>query len=995
MTMGKNRAQHGKWLSTLTVCTAALGSLVLLSVPQMASAATTDTSSATTGAALTGAQPAATTDTDAAESNPETPQPAGTTNAEAQPAADTTNTPTTAESTTNTDQLKTTSADLQTAVDTAKTTGVVVTQNPTKTVTTTPDKLADTVSSVKADNDAQAQALADATAKQVVNQKTYDDAKEKVTAGTLTIKSTDTEWSDDQIIKLLVGNGDVMTGTPKKTGDEASTETPNETGDEVSTATDAEKIAASNEAKIASLITLEAGHKFVSTWDQNQQMGENNNWPTWTYENAFTDAKTGRKVNIIETVTGFKQLNEAPAENKLMTIDKNDIGFQPTNIENVTATLKYVYADTGEDAVIDAVLAFSDIDGKQGISVNNGYASVLLGSNIINDRGVYRDTTDGDAKPTAAANQVWVLQKNVTETSYTFYVGLNLNGGTTATNKSPIQSVGGVAFSAALPEVDPLVQEKATYTPTTIQVTTNYTVHYEGAGTATPADVTKSVTWTGNYDSATDTYTWTPDNNAITAVTPIVNDYGAIVSTGWNLNTKSADPTDQTQTVTYYQVGKVPNNNTTTNLTVHFVDTEGAEIHPNLTASGKIGNQFTQAPAVIDGYRTADKKVSGTYHGTTMDLTFTYVKDGVVPDGKVATLTVHYVDGNGNKITGDKKTHGALGTDFTSTPQKFEGYVTTDKIVSGHYNGNNMDLTFTYFKTGLPTETQPVTLTVHYVDEHGNPVAEDTTANGAIDNDFTQTPKQVKGYTTADKPVTGTFKGNNMALTFTYTKDGEVATNTTTGLIVHYVDEHGNELIPATSQGGKIGTGFTANAPEISGYTPMSQKTVTGKYQGNQMVLYFVYTPNPIETKTGTPIGKATDTPTNTTTETATSTPTTPVTGTTTETPTSANGTAVAGDPTSTTPEITTNSQQNATSQASQGTNGQYHLVASTANAQHATWQYAKTQATGQRTSNSATATAQLPQTSDQTGTASTLLGLGLMSLFLGMFGITRRKRQG
>lgn len=990
MTMGKNRAQRGKWLSTLTVCTAALGSLVLLSVPQMASAATTDTSSATTGATLTGAQPAAATDTDAAESNPETPQPAGTTNAEAQLAEEATNTPTTAESTTNTDQLKTTSADLQSAVDTAKTTGVVVTQNPTETVTTTPDKLADTVSSVKADNDAQAQALADATAKQVVNQKTYDDAKQKVADDTLTIKSKDSVWTDDQIVKLLAGNGDVTTYIqPIKDGDngvlvDAST------GDTIPEATEAEKVAASDEAKVVSLVDLEAGYKLVTTWNNDQHI--ENNQPTWTYENAFTDAKTGRKVNVIETVTGYTL-----AKGKTfswITITPDHIGFQPHEVDSVTANLKYVYADTGEDATIDAILSFSDLDGAQGVKINNGYESAMLGTLIREDPdGAFRDQHDDTTKVTDAIGQAWVLQKNVTETSYTFYVGHHDDG--TVNNHQPVQFVGGVSFATATPTVTPLVQEKATYTPTTIQVTTDYTVHYEGAGTATPADVTKAVTWTGSYDSATDTYTWTPDNNAITAVTPIVNDYGAIVSTGWNLNAKSTDPTDQTQTVTYYQVGKVANDNTTTNLTVHFVDTEGAEIHPNLTASGKIGNQFTQAPAVIDGYRTADKKVSGTYHGTTMDLTFTYVKDGVVPDGKVATLTVHYVDGNGNRITGDKKTHGALGTDFTSTPQKFEGYVTTDKAVSGHYNGNDMDLTFTYFKTGLPTETQPVTLTVHYVDEYGNSVAKDTTANGAIDDSFTQAPKQVKGYTTADKPVTGTFQGNNMDLTFTYTKDGEVATNTTTGLIVHYVDEHGNELIPATSQGGQIGTGFTANAPEINGYTPMSQKTVTGKYQGNQMVLYFVYTPNPIETTTGTPIGKTTDTPTNTTTETATGTPTTPMTGTTIETPTSANGTAVAGDPIPTTPETTTNSQQNATSQASQGTNGQYHLVASTANAQHATWQYAKTQATGQRTNSSAAATAQLPQTSDQTGTASTLLGLGLMSLFLGMFGITRRKRQG
>lgn len=975
MTLGKNRAQHGKWLSTLTVCTAALGSLVLLSVPQMASAATTDTSSATTGATLTGAQPAAATDTGAAESNPETTQPAGTTNAEAQPAEEATNTPTTAESTTNTDQLKTTSANLQTAVDTAETTGVVVTQNPTKTVTTTPDQLADTVSSVKADNDAQAQALTDATVKQAANQKDYDDAKEALAKDTLTITSDNAEWSDNEMVKLLAGNGDVMTIDDKDIA-----------------VTDEEKIAASDEAKVISTITLDkANAKLVNDWDMGQAMDETN-MPSWTYENAFTDTKTGRKINVIETVTGFTPA-KGTTSSGLVSIASDNIGFQPHNVDNVTATLKYVYADTGEDATIDAMLAFSDLDGAQGVKINNGYESALLGNLIREDPdGAFRDQDDDTTDSAEARGQAWVLQKNVTETSYTFYVGHHDDG--TVNNDQPVQFVGGVAFAVHTPAPAKLVQETASYTPTTIKVTTDYTVHYEGAGTATPADVTKAVTWTGNYDSATDMYTWTPDNNAITAVTPIVNDYRAIVSTGWNLNSTSTDPADQMQTVTYYQVGKVANN-PTTKLTVHYVDTEGNELQPNLTDDGTLGSDFTQTPAVIDGYRTTDSAVSGTYNGTTTDVTFTYVKDGEVANNPTAKLTVHYVDGDGNQLADDEPIMGALNTAFTQKPKQIEGYTTTDKLVNGHYTGTNMDLTFTYLKDGVPATNQDTTMTVHYVDGDGNPVAEDTTDNGTVGGDFTQTPKQIEGYTTADKTVTGTFKGNNMDLTFTYTKNGQVATNTTTGLIVHYVDEHGNELIPATSQGGKIGTGFTANAPEINGYTPMSQKTVTGKYQGNQMVLYFVYTPNPIETTTGTPIGKTTDTPINTTTETATGTPTTPMTGTTIETPTSANGTAVAGDPTPTTPETTTNSQQNATSQASQGTNGQYHLVASTANAQHATWQYAKTQATSQRTNSSAAATAQLPQTSDQTGTTSTLLGLGLMSLFLGMFGITRRKRQG
>lgn len=755
MKMGKTQQQHGKWLSTLTVCTAALGSLVLLSVPQTASAATTDTSLAITGAVVN-------TDTTAEQS-------ADTTNVEKQA--------TTPESTVNTDQLQTTSSNLQTAVDTAKETGVIVTQNPTKTVTTTPDQLADTVNSVKADNDAQAQTLAEATTKQVANQADYDQKKQAYDDDTVAIVSTNTDaWSDDQLVKLLAGNGDVM---------KTDSDTDVMTGDKVSAVTEADKIAASDEAKAVSTITLSPGAVYVPNWDTlnpdhpDGSIGEpiGDNQPTWTYENAFTDVKTGRKVNVIETVTGYTQAkpsDRVKGAAAIKHIDSGDIGFQPQFVDDVTVTLKYVYADTGEAATIDAILAFSDLDGNQGVKVNNGYASALIGSNLINVDGAFRDHDDHTTGDTDAEGQAWVLQRNVTETDYTFYVGLNPDG--TVNNTEPFQHVGGVAFSTKLPDMGELTQEKASYTPTTIQVTTDYTVHYEGAGTATPADVTKVVTWTGNYDSATDAYTWTPDNGTLTAVTPVISGYRAVVSTGWNLKNQLADPADQTQTVTYYQVGTVANDDAPTNLTVH------------------------------------------------------------------------------------------------------------------------------------------------------------------------------------------------------------------------YVDEHGNELIPVTSQGGQIGTDFSVTAPDISQYTPMNQKTVTGMYQGNQMVLYFVYKRNASGT-TGTPT-----TSTTTTTGTPTTTPATPApsTAVATETPTStatvANGTAVTNNPTES--ATTANEQQNATSQASQGTNGQFHLTATTANASHATWQYAKSQATAQQTSNTAAATTQLPQTDEQTSTTSTLLGLGLLSLFFGLFGITRRKRQ-
>lgn len=212
---------------------------------------------------------------------------------------------------TNTDNLKTTGSQLQSTVDTAKSTGVAVTQEPSKTVTTTPDQLADTVADVKSDYTQQEQDLQTATTKQQTDNATYATAKQNYDNDVVDIKSTNTQWTDAELVKLLAGEGNEVdvTGTTDVTG--------------------AERVTASDQAKAAAEISLQPGYT-VTNGDGSaikQQPLTTDTQPSWTYHNAFVDPKTGDMVNVVETITGFTPSKGSSGSFYLPVT--NYIGFQP------------------------------------------------------------------------------------------------------------------------------------------------------------------------------------------------------------------------------------------------------------------------------------------------------------------------------------------------------------------------------------------------------------------------------------------------------------------------------------------------------------------------------------------------------------------------------------------------------------------------------------------------------------------------------------------
>ncbi|ANZ66268.1 MucBP domain-containing protein [Secundilactobacillus paracollinoides] len=982
------------WTKTLLVSTAVLGSMVLFTLPQQAQAATTSVQSTTvqggvtSGAAKTndisegttgGSQSEGTDDTndgsDVTEtpvtSTPATEEEAVTTPSETAPVS---------ASTTNTDSLKTSSSDLQNAVDTAKDTGVAVTENDPKVVTTTPDDLAETVAQAETDNATAISDLKTATENQEPNNAAYAAEKEVYDNNTVAITSSSPDnWTDEELIQFLGG------------GASATTET------------------ASDEAKKVADITFSEGAKRIDATNKTLNDG---NLPSWTYEKAFTDPQSGRLITVVESITGY-----TPAKgttNSYIDTTADQIGFTPHNVQDISASVKYYYADTGEPATLDLIAGFADLDGNQGIKVTNSTDAVIYGNLVeAEDDGSYRNFKNSTLNSDNPSGQAWVLQKGVTETDYTFYVGLNANG--TVNNTQPIQYIGGAAFSIVIPTAPTLKTETVSYQPTIIQVTTDYTVNYSGPEDETPASNTQTVTWTGNYDADSGNYVWTPDVTDATVYTPHIDGYAASSITSFGaLTATTTDPQDETVIVSYQKVGL--SENIAKPLTVNFMDVNGEQVKSSVVLTGAVGNSYSVTQEAVDGYRiigvaSGSASLNGELTDKDQTITLLYSAIGTDTTGVPAgTLTVNYQDVSG-KLIKTSTLDGTVGKGYAVTQAPIDGYQTIgvapdSASLDGTLTETPQTITLLYSAIGQETTGVPAgTLTVNYQDVSGK-LIKTSTLDGTVGKGYAVTQAPIDGYQTIgvapdSASLDGTLTETPQTITLLYSAIGQETTPQKSGpLTINYVDENGNPLAPSVTKTASVGNGYLVTHQDIPGYTYVSlatgSATPTGTFTADNQVITYVYQKNIVSSPDN---GQGTtDTPT-TGTSTDDQTPSTP------------------GDtPVTTTDEPATTQQTD--SDITDGTEEPVHVgqlqqtgakttvqssqkadlsqtTAPVTSTQTITWsmgQPAKT--TGQYGNQAQKTTPQttLPQTNDtrESGT------LGLLGLLVGLFGLalTRKRKQ-
>ncbi|QGN61631.1 LPXTG cell wall anchor domain-containing protein (plasmid) [Leuconostoc citreum] len=377
-------------------------------------------------------------------------------------------------------------------------------------------------------------------------------------------------------------------------------------------------------------------------------------------------------------------------------------------------------------------------------------------------------------------------------------------------------------------------------TITTDTKTVNETIHYvykDGTTAhddyvAKPVDFTRQV----STDAVTGEKTygdWSAAQSFDAVTSPELKGYTADKAQ-IDKQTVNGDSKDLAFTVTYTKNAPTITTDTkTVNETIHYVYKDGTTAHDDYVAKPVDFTRQVSTDAVtgektygdwsaaqsfdavtspeLKGY-TADKAQidKQTVNGDSKDLAFTvtYTKNAptITTDTKTVNETIHYVYKDGttahddyvakpvdftrqvstDAVTGEK-TYGdwsaAQSFDAVTSPE-LKGY-TADKaqIDKQTVNGDSKDLAFTV----TYTKNAPVAggnVTAKYVDENGNPIADDVIASGNVGDPYSTTQKDVPGYTFKEVQgnPTGSFTDQDQTVTYVYTKNPATDNNGGNGL---------------------------------------------------------------------------------------------------------------------------------------------------------------------------------------------------------------------
>ncbi|MDO1604981.1 MucBP domain-containing protein [Lactobacillus sp. YT155] len=139
--------------------------------------------------------------------------------------------------------------------------------------------------------------------------------------------------------------------------------------------------------------------------------------------------------------------------------------------------------------------------------------------------------------------------------------------------------------------------------------------------------------------------------------------------TDWELITTPANAngkfTSEEQTVTYIYTKKAG-----AEILVRYVDEEGNELAPSNTLNGKLDEAYNTIPKDITDWTliTTPDNASGVFTHSPQTVTYVYSKN----DG--ATVTVKYVDEEGNELATSDTLNGKIHAPYTTNAKKIDGW---------------------------------------------------------------------------------------------------------------------------------------------------------------------------------------------------------------------------------------------------------------------------------------------------------------------------------
>ncbi|MGY5263626.1 MucBP domain-containing protein [Lactiplantibacillus plantarum] len=293
--------------------------------------------------------------------------------------------------------------------------------------------------------------------------------------------------------------------------------------------------------------------------------------------------------------------------------------------------------------------------------------------------------------------------------------------------------------------------------------------------------------------------------------------------------TVAADTTDSDGNVTAAgtELTLVYSQNTeASNLTVNYVDADGNTILPSKTytegadgTAAEVGGAYSVNAASIDGYTlTGDATQTGTFVSGGNTVTFTYTKDAAPVEQ--STVTVNYVDADGNTIKAATTQTLDNGSTYTVETPTIDGYTykSADAALTGTVDGNKT-ITLTYTKDSTTPVENKANLTINYVDADGNTIKASSVTEYIVGQAYTVGQPEIAGYSynhSTGDAIAGTIGYNGNTVTLVYTKNGGTTTAPTTAPTVAPTTAPTVAPTTAPGTGDNVnggGTGTTTTAP--------------------------------------------------------------------------------------------------------------------------------------------------------------------------------------
>lgn len=204
-------------------------------------------------------------------------------------------------------------------------------------------------------------------------------------------------------------------------------------------------------------------------------------------------------------------------------------------------------------------------------------------------------------------------------------------------------------------------------------------------------------------------------------------------------------------------------------VTAKYQDETGKTIHDDVVFNGMLGEDYTTEQLAIEGYDFKEVKgaPTGKFGETEQTVTYVYTK---TPQ-KAQPVTVKYQDETGKVIHEQRVFDGQVGDPYKTTQLEIEGY--TFKRVEGKPVGKLTDTPQTVIYVYAKTEQDAQPVTVQYVADSGEEIAEAVVLTGKVGAEYAAQRLKITGYVWAETkgaPEKGTFKATAQTVTQVYSR---------------------------------------------------------------------------------------------------------------------------------------------------------------------------------------------------------------------------------